>query len=193
MGLGDARTATNTSGGTLRGSATYKGAAAGKYAIASISSDMHEGGHFTAMATLTADFDADNDAGTAGNDRAGIALGGMIDNFMTGDVNRPDWMVKLMADGGTADGMQPVANLGSGSGGALEDTDAADPLTTEWSTGGAAKGTGKWTVMFYGGADTALPTAVVGEFNAHIGTDDADAGAVGRLQGAFGANKMMDE
>ena len=90
----DARTETSTAGTALRGSATYKGAAAGKYAIASLTSDMHEGGHFTAMATLTADFDADDTpvAGEA-SDRAGIALSGMIDNFMTGDTARPDWMV----------------------------------------------------------------------------------------------------
>ena len=116
----------------------------------------------------------------------------MIDNFMTGDVSRPDWMVKLMADGNaTTDGMQPVANLGSGSGGGLENA-----LTTEWSTGSAQRGRGRWTAMFHGGGDaatnTALPTAAIGTFNAHIGTVDADAGAVGRLQGAFGANRMMD-
>ena len=70
-------------------------------------------------------------------------------------------------------------------------------LTTEWSTGGAAKGMGTWTAMFYGGANeatnTAHPMAAIGTFNAHIGTVDADAGAIGRIQGAFGVNKMMDE
>ena len=46
--------------------------------------------------------------------------------------------------------------------------------------------------MFYGGenaaTNTAHPMAAIGTFNAHIG-----AGAVGRIQGAFGVNKMMDE
>ena len=34
--------------------------------------------------------------------------------------------------------------------------------------------------------------AVTGTFNAHIGTTTPDTGAVGRLQGAFGAN-IADE
>ena len=96
MGVGTLRTETSTAGATLRGSANYKGGAAGKYAMASTTADMYEGGHFTADATLMVDFDADNDAATAGNDRAGIALSGMIDNFMTGATARPGWMVKLM-------------------------------------------------------------------------------------------------
>ena len=29
-------------------------------------------------------------------------LSGMIDNFMTGDTARPDWMVKLMVDNDTS-------------------------------------------------------------------------------------------
>ena len=96
MGLGVVRTEISTLGTTLRGSANYKGGAAGKYAMASTTADMYEGGHFTADATLMVDFDADNDAATAGNDRGGIALSGMIDNFMTGATARPGWMVKLM-------------------------------------------------------------------------------------------------
>ena len=197
-GLGR-RTETSTAGGNLRGSATYKGAAAGKYATASTIAATYEGGHFTAMATITADFDADSTA--AGIDRSGIALSGMIDNFMTGDTPRSDWSVKLMADadGNAANGMQPVDDLGTGLG---DDADTANvvevPLTTEWSTGAAAKGTGTWSVMFHGGdndptaealidvaGNTALPMAAVGTFNAMIGE-------AARLQGAFGANKMAE-
>ena len=36
--------------------------------------------------------------------------------------------------------------------------------------------------------NTAHPMAAIGTFNAHIGTADADAGAIARLQGAFGAH-----
>ena len=190
-----ARDETSTAGTALRGSATYKGGAAGKYAMASATEDMYEGGHFTAMATLMVDFDAD-DTPVAGepSDRAGIALSGMIDNFMTGDVSRPDWMVELMVDGDNADaatGMQPVNNLGSD----LDETTVS--LATEWSTGSAQTGTGMWDVMFWGGGNetntdnTSHPAAAVGTFNAHIGTTDAaNTGAVGRLQGAFAVNKM---
>ena len=42
----------------VSGSATYRGAAAGKYAIQSTTDDSASGGHFTAAATLTANFDA---------------------------------------------------------------------------------------------------------------------------------------
>ena len=208
-GLGGARTETSTLGTALRGSAAYKGAAAGKYAIASTSDASYDGGHFTAEATLMADFDADLTpvAGEA-SDRAGISLSGTIDNFMTGSTARPDWMVKLMADANSVtDGVQTVANLGSAltadADGVADGTQAV--LTTEWSTGGAAKGVGTWSVMFDGGdndptadadidvaANTAHPMAVTGMFDAHIGTADADAGAIARLQGAFGANKVME-
>ena len=180
-----ARTNADTSGATINGKATYKGGAAGKYAVASATADMYEGGHFTADATLMVDFDADNDAATAGNQRGGIALSGMIDNFMTGAAARPGWMVKLMADNSADAGMQPLTNL----------VDADTPttgrsMTTEWSMGGAQKGTGTWMADWYGGAAAEHPMAATGTFNAHVGTG---ANAVGRIQGAFGVNKMMDE
>ena len=199
VGLGLDRTDESTAGSALRGSATYKGAAAGKYAMASATADTYEGGHFTAMATLVVDFDADllptgaDGLAEAGNDRNGIALSGMIDNFMTGDTSRPDWMVKLMADNdiNTA-GMQPLMTL-------VDDADnltAGRGMMTEWSTGAAAKGTGNWTATWSDGrtgeditdavTNTAHPMAVRGTFGASIG-------AAARLEGAFGANKVMDE
>ena len=50
----------NTEAGSdLEGGATYRGAAAGKFAMLSTTDDSADGGHFTAVATLTADFDAD--------------------------------------------------------------------------------------------------------------------------------------
>ena len=175
--------ATNTAGDAFRGSATWKGGAAGQYALPSTTDDTYEGGHFTAMATITADFDVDDTPDTADNDRAGIELSGMIDNFMTGDVER-SWTVDLMADGdnaATAEGMQPVNNLAAD----LDETTVS--LTTEWSMGGAVNATGTWDPTFYHEGDTAptdatAPMAVTGTFDA--------SGDIGRLQGAFGANKM---
>ena len=193
-GLGMARTETSTEGDNLRGSATYSGAAAGKYAMAHADTDTYEGGHFTATASLSADFDGDSTPeatpNAAANDRLGIDLSGTIDNFMTGDVSRPNWMVTLTADGNaTMDGAQAVNDLGT----AIANTDTQTPLTTEWSTGGAQRGTGEWQVTFYGGdndlaTNTAIPGAAEGTFNAHIGTADADAGAIGRIQGSFAVN-----
>ena len=46
---------------TVEGSATYKGGAAGKYAMQSTTDDSASGGHFTAAATLTANFDANTE------------------------------------------------------------------------------------------------------------------------------------
>ena len=185
-GQGAVRDDTNTSGATIRGSATYMGAAAGKYAMASGTADTYEGGHFTAMATLMVDFDADLTpvVGEA-SDRAGVAISGMIDNFMTGDMARPDWSVALMVDNNETDGddVVPVATLVA----AGADTSR---MLTEWSTGTAQSGTGTWTAAWHDGQETARPAvhpaAVTGTFNAHIGPGD---GAVGRIQGAFGCQQ----
>ena len=194
--LGDARTDANTPA-SIRGKATYKGGAAGKYAMASATDDTYSGGHFTAMATLMVDFDVDNTPAIDANDRAGIALSGMIDNFMTGDMARPGWMVKLMVDGdGDADSPDDNSNTPLTS---LVEPDAGDDrtMTTMWSTGTAQTGSGMWDVTFTGGtvdattvANSELPMVATGAFDAHIGgTGDS---AVGRLQGAFAAGKMMD-
>ena len=193
-GMSDADN-TSTAGGDLRGTATYKGAAAGKYALPSTADDTYEGGHFTAMATIEADFDVDSNS-DGENDRNGIALSGMIDNFMTGDVSR-DWTVNLMVDGNggaatpTPLVMDPLTNLDASAGGAFQpDPDGDALLTTEWSMGdGAATVAGTWAATFHHKADstpgTAMtPDAVTGTFNA--------MGDIGNLQGAFGANKMME-
>ena len=188
-GMFEDNDAVHTSGETIRGSATYSGAAAGKYATASTTADSYEGGHFTADATLTVDFDADLDGntGTTDNNKFGVDLSGTIDNFMTGDTARPDWTVNLMVDNDGTDGnaVTPVASL----------VGAANArMLTSWSTGAAATGTGTWAAQWYGGVvlnaagnaiiATGVPDAVVGTFNADIGT-------AARLWGAFGA--MQDE
>ena len=147
------------------GSATYKGGAAGKWAIASTTDDTTEGGHFTATATLTANFDAN----TQMPDTDGVSIGGKITNFMTGDVSRPNWNVTL----------KPLAEV-PGSVGRI------DGAATEWSTGGALKGIGTWDADFYGEeADTMHPMAATGEFDAAIAN-----GEVGRISGAFAATKQ---
>ena len=196
IGMAEATTATNTTGTALTGTATYEGGAAGKYALPSPTDDTYEGGHFTAMATITADFDAELPAPAATNNKDGIALSGMIDNFMTGDTPRPNWMVKLMADNDkdqvSAPGLQPLTNLSrDASNGAL--VGAASNLATEWSMGTAVKIPGTWRPTFYHGdanpglagaqepATAMVPIAVVGTFDA--------MGDAGKLEGAFGAIK----
>ena len=174
-----ARDAGSTSGTILVGTSTYRGGAAGKYALHTLGAGQSsEAGHFTAGVTLTADFDVDlNTADNIEDD--GIMVSGEISNFMTGTTTR-DWTVKLTVDGnGATGGTPPLANLAS-------DTFNAATVTAEWDIGGNAKGTGTWEAMFYGmDADAAAedqhPLAVTGEFEAGLGT-------VGHIIGAFGAN-----
>ena len=182
QGVGAVRNATNTPGSN-RGSATYKGGAAGQYALASTTDYTYEGGTFTARATLMVDFDVDLTPATAANDRAGIVLSGLIDNFMTGGTARPNWTVKLKVDnnGIDDDDVLPTGTL-------VPAADATSRLLTEWSLGGAVTGTGTWAAAYFGGnpavANTAgIPTAVIGTFGAEIV-------GMGRLQGAFGANRV---
>ena len=169
----------NTGGGSiLKGSATYKGAAAGKYAILSTTDNSASGGHFTAAATLTANFDANLNGAGATNDENGVSIGGTITDFMTGDVSRPNWKVTMSYDDMVAEeGVQNAA--------------AVKPImgvmaTTKWSTGGAVDGKGTWSANFHGEEeDTMHPMAATGEFNAAIGGGD-----IGRISGAFGATKQ---
>ena len=157
---------------TVDGSATYRGAAAGKYAMQSTTDDSASGGHFTAAATLTANFDAHIGAADADdpNNENGVSIGGAITDFMTGDVSRPNWKVTLKP-------LAPVPNF-------------VGPITgamTEWATGGAVDGKGTWSANFYGEEDDTMhPMAATGEFNAVIGGDDN----IARISGAFGATKQ---
>ena len=79
----------------LQGTATYMGGAAGKYVIYSRTSGENDAGHFTARATLEADFGDDMVTGT-------------IDQFMGADGEARDWSVKLnetdISDTGVIDG-----------------------------------------------------------------------------------------
>lgn len=167
--------------GTTEGSATYKGGAAGKWALLSTVDNTGEAGHFTADATLTVDFDADTTADTPANDEIGVMVSGTIDNFMTGDTARPDWSVSLVVDDGdAATDLAPLTELPANV------SDTATNLVATWDTGGAVKGTGTWSGTFVGAEeDTTHPLAITGEFNAAIA-----AGVVGRIDGAFGATKQ---
>ena len=79
----DKSTASTTAvGGLLAGSATYRGGAAGKYALSSSTGGTNDAGHFTATATLEADFEKAEVTGT-------------IDRFMGADGQSRDWTVEL--------------------------------------------------------------------------------------------------
>ena len=156
----------------VEGSATYKGAAAGKWAMQSTSDDSASGGHFTATATLTADFDANTAPAEDLPNESGVSIGGSITDFMTGDVRRPNWRVKLT-------GPDPIPTT-------IEAAGVAG--TTSWTTGGAVPGTGEWNAIFYGGMMGDQPAAAAGEFEAAI----PDTGEIARISGAFGATKVPE-
>ena len=152
----------------LGGSATYKGAAAGKYAMNRGADQYASGGHWTADATLTANFEADT-VGAAGS------ISGMIDGFMAGGESK-DWSVKLNS-----------SDITIAAGAADFSTTATATATTVWTAGGAAAAAGgSWEGSFYNQTSTAdggnnVPATVAGEFTATYG-------AVGHMTGAFGAN-----
>ena len=79
----------------LSGTAKYMGPAVGKYAMVHDDGDgpSHTGGHFTAMADLTADFGA---RGTASSE-----VTGSIKNFVGGSDTMDTWEVKLKGTGTT--------------------------------------------------------------------------------------------
>ena len=154
----------------VEGSATYKGAAAGKYAMQSTSDDSASGGHFTAAATLTANFDANTDTTGENPNESGVSIGGAITDFMTGDVSRPNWKVTLTGPAMVPENI-PVGGVEG---------------TTSWTTGGAVPGTGEWSAVFYGGMADDQPAAATGEFEAAIPV----TGEIARISGAFGATKQ---
>ncbi|MYB76788.1 MAG: hypothetical protein F4X83_06785, partial [Chloroflexi bacterium] len=98
----------------LRGTATYMGGAAGKYALHSMTGGTNDAGHFTARATLEADFNDDTITGT-------------IDNFMGADNKSRDWSVTLSKS--------TVSDTGAIAGDPDVDTNT-DPQMTVWTLDG---------------------------------------------------------
>ena len=149
-----------------RGSATYMGSAAGKFAMTNTAAGTAEGGHFTADVTLTAKFGA-----TTADKPTGLS--GMIDNFMAGNESKP-WSVTL--------NNQPWNGTGS--------TTPTEMMTTVWSIDGnkAAAG-GTWEGRAFDTATDAaddgssVPTDIIGTFNAKFETS-------GSMIGAFGTKKQ---
>ena len=140
---------------TLRGTATYMGGAAGKYALSSSTGGTNDAGHFTARATLEADFNADMVSGT-------------IDNFMGADGESRDWSVELKKSGVGATGTI-IGSDGTG-----------DPMETVWTIGdAAAKADGQWSGTLYDNGDDGVPKVGTGTFNSTYGQDGRMVGAFG--------------
>ena len=169
-------------GVALTGSATYAGHAAGKFAINNVLDGTGDGGHFTADAMLTATFgpvDAPNNGGVTGT----------IDNFRLNDGSEdPGWSVKLNRAQWGATGMFTDAATTANA-----DDNVADGTT--WSiNGNAAPESGVWSGQVYdelpgdtdddpAGDGSTIPTTVTGTFYSEFS-------AIGRMVGAFGADKQ---
>ena len=150
----------------ITGSASYSGHAAGKFAMSNPLDGTGNGGHFTADANLEATFGTGATAGVTGT----------IDNFRLNDGSTdPGWSVSL-------------ARGGLGAAGAIS-APAADP--TVWSiNGNKAPASGTWSGTMYDempgnapdGDGSNIPTTVTGTFYSEFST-------IGRMVGAFGADK----
>ncbi len=150
----------------LQGTATYMGGAAGKYALASSTGGTNDAGHFTARATLEADF---------GDANAGGTISGTIDNFMGADGMARDWSVELKEAVITA--ATPIATL-TRTGADQTDND------TVWTIGGVdAAASGEWSGSLRNQGDDGVPQVATGTFYTEYGT-------AGKMVGAFGANEQ---
>ncbi|MDE0004961.1 MAG: hypothetical protein OXQ29_19900, partial [Rhodospirillaceae bacterium] len=147
----------------LNGTATYVGGAAGKYALHSTTGGTNDAGHFTARATLEANFTSNTSE---------TAITGTIDRFIGADDMTRDWEVTLTGSQIGDDGM--IGN--------------ASPTTTNvgtvWTIGdAAAEEDGNWTgaLQNTGAGTGGVPQVATGTFYTGYGT-------AGRMVGAFGAN-----
>ncbi len=147
--------------------ATYEGAAAGKFAIHDpVDSRNNESGHFTADAMLKATFDEGDTASS---------MTGTIDNFRLNDgTANPGWSVNLEKANWVAEGRFEETSNG-----------------TLWSIGENNKnGTpnGNWEAQLFrtGTATTGIPDTVGGAFHSTIGSTH-------EMRGAFGATHQPSE
>ena len=156
----------------LGGTATYEGGAAGKYALSSTTGGTNDAGHFTARATLEANFDTNTDADTTTN-----AITGIIDMFTGADGESRDWEVRLQGS--------PIGDTGV-IGTATGAADGARSMTVWKINGkdadesdnwiGTLRGTGTTTFVGDGG----VPEIATGTFY-------SEYGSAGRMVGGFGA------
>ena len=140
----------------LGGTATYGGSAAGQYAI-NPGLSAASGGHWTADATLTADFGAADAAGM---------ISGTVNNFMAGG-EMMNWSVAL---GETALTTETGA-FDSGANATDEETTAVAGDDVVWTIGGVdGAESGSWEGDLYAPGDNNVPTVATGMFTATHGT-----------------------
>ena len=140
---------------SLNGNAKYTGPAIGKYALYEPITGPKEGGHFTATATLDADF-------------SNNMISGEITGFMT-DTGAKDWEVSLSKDAVSATGA------------VADSTTEEEANSTSWSIGSApAAASEGWSAQLYAnGKDDDVPQTGTGEFRATYGEVGHMFGAFG--------------
>ena len=148
----------------VAGTATYRGGAAGKYALSSTTGGTNDAGHFTARATLTADFADDTIKGT-------------IDDFHGADGMHRDWSVELKTSA--------ISTTGGITGTAADA--AAGDQDTVWTIGGtdatdAAIANGAWSGNLREEGTDGVPAVATGVFYTEFNRS-------GKMVGAFGATK----
>ena len=153
--IGTRGTVTAASGiDALEGTATYKGGAAGKYAISA--GTTNDSGHFTADAELTANFSKEKISGT-------------INNFMGGDGMPRDWSVALKESGVSDAGMIHGADGSTG-----------PAMKTTWTMGETAGAdSGQWSGMLYDKNDGGVPSVGTGTFHSEYSNTGRMVGAFG--------------
>ena len=141
----------------VAGTATYMGGAAGKYALSSSTATggINDAGHFTARATLEADFEDDMITGT-------------IDNFMGADGQSRNWSVELKKSG-------------FGTGGIILGADGTGTaMKTVWTIGDdAAAESGQWSGNLREEGTDDVPKVATGTFYTEYGTAGRMVGGFG--------------
>ena len=167
----------------ITGSATYAGHAAGKFAISNPLDGTGNGGHFTADAEFQAKFSGSS----------GVGISGTIDNFRLNDgTEDPGWSVSL---GRRAWGNDGAIGAAEDDPTTTVDESAAGAGGTVWSIGDNPAGaSGIWGGTMYEetpgdpsatgpGDGSNIPDTVTGTFYSEFST-------IGRMVGAFGADKQ---
>ena len=149
---------------TVGGTATYTGAAAGKY---SIYDSGPNGGHFTAAVELKADFGT-TDAGTNGT------ISGTVDNFVGDTEGMDTWMVELPELGFADSGAFTAATAGT-------PTEDERPTWTIDGFAGANEADNEWGGSLHSADGSGTPQVAVGTFS-------VEHGVIGNMSGAFGAS-----
>ncbi len=139
----------------LRGTATYRGGAAGLYALSSPTGGTNDAGRFTATATLEADFHTD-------------MISGAINDFTGADGRARNWSVELKESSITNTGDIAISFIRS------------EYAQTVWTIDGtAAAGDGGWNGHLMDNGDDGVPKVVGGVFHSTYGNDGLMVGAFG--------------